>query len=496
MAAGTTAPPAGYLGTRRPGVYKLDTPLARAEQAVVEFGKDVKHRAKQAKSVVYKKRTPVTGGKVTRKVKVAGRAAAVVTRAVAGTAVVTVAGTYIAGRQVAKHTGRAYRKAAPVVRKVAGHAGRKIDAYATAYGPAAAAAVGRGTAKARTAATKATAKSRATAAKAKKRTAAGAAKARARSKAATKQARQAAADRAAQARARARNATRVARQRAAAKATGAATTAYAKGKRRKARVIMRVAAYVAPKGTVEASQRGSVTRTDLGRAEKAEATAEQWAAAIDAENAAIARARATTTPPPPVPPVPPRTVGRTDPLPPDHPARRPAGAGSPAAGSPPAATATAGPAATRPATTRTTGATAGNSGFAGTGGATHNHSTEGPTMSGALAVQQFNAAFRNLNAVEPDTYHDWLYTLVGTANALRLGSELTLGLALRMDIRYRMDPLALQHLYLAAPALATTGQLIAGSARDFYAMYQDRIDPAPLRGRTMANEGSFFPGSR
>lgn len=125
-----------HLGARRPDRYRLDSRLVAVEQEVGEWARDMRHRARQAGRLIYKKRKKVKKGKG-YKLRVAGRGLVTVGRGVAGTAAAAVAGTYLTTRWTVQHSRRAAKYAAPHVRRVAGHSARYVHAYGTVYGGAA-----------------------------------------------------------------------------------------------------------------------------------------------------------------------------------------------------------------------------------------------------------------------------------------------------------------------------------------------------------------------
>src|SRR5690606_27998084 len=93
------------------------------ERDAVEYMRDMRHRAKQARRFVTKNSHDWKRKKVRTTVGMAGRVAGV-----------ALAGGYLAARTGVKHGRRVYKRTAPHVRRVAGHAARYVHTRATVYG--------------------------------------------------------------------------------------------------------------------------------------------------------------------------------------------------------------------------------------------------------------------------------------------------------------------------------------------------------------------------
>ena len=100
--------------------------------------------------------------------------------------------------------------------------------------------------------------------------------------------------------------------------------------------------------------------------------------------------------------------------------------------------------------------------------------------------------FVALAEFEPEDYHDWMQLLITLSQTLRDGAEAMTLLTERMDVKERMDPRALHKLYMAGQTLGAAMQLVAGSSKDFWRLYQDRFEQDSNRGRTMRDESNFF----
>ena len=105
---------------------------------------------------------------------------------------------------------------------------------------------------------------------------------------------------------------------------------------------------------------------------------------------------------------------------------------------------------------------------------------------------ELNKGFALLADYQPENYHDWMQMLPAVAHSFRVGAESITILAHRMDIVEKMDPRALQKLYLAGPVMGTAMQLTASATKDFWMLYLDRFETNGARGRTMRDESRFF----
>jgi hypothetical protein len=118
-------------------------------------------------------------------------------------------------------------------------------------------------------------------------------------------------------------------------------------------------------------------------------------------------------------------------------------------------------------------------------------STTGGNVSNNPAAE-LNKGFALLGDFQAEDYLDWMQMLASVAGSFRTGAEAITVLAYRMDIVEKMDPRALQKLYLAGTVLGSAMQLTAGATKDFWALYTDRFESNGARGRTMRDERRFF----
>lgn len=521
----------GHLGGRRAGRHgDLDHWFTKAEGAVAEWSKDMAHRGRQASRLVYKKRTPVSRHGNGRYVRVAGRGLVVVGRAAVGTAAVAVAGTYLTTRWTVRHSHRAYRAAKPHVVKVAGHAARYAHARGVVYGG--------------------DFHRRAVRMHARNRTRVRRMRYQAANRLDTLHTQSIIRDRPKIAMAAARCAAAVAprtgRQHPVRQFGGFSTRSSVAGRRSEEQAIQRAKDALANTSGTPTSTTGGgsspvgVLDNDPARKGSTGSGETPMVVPSAAEDAAIRRAREKLGD---------VDLGRTPTGDPDKEARK---AGLPEATPgvwktnfdaqepPKRPTESAedkrrrrdlethqmlnpsgdvpgwqGPdmhwdyvsppdpkdverqrkaeQKSRPvkkAKAERLDATKNASGKS-VSAPSKSISTTGGDMSNNPGAE-LNKAFALLADYTPEDYQDWMQMLISVAHAMRLGAEAVTVLAQRMDIQEGMDPRSLQKLYLAGPAIGAVMQLVAGTTKDFWILYQDRFETNGARGRTMADESRFF----
>ncbi|MGW4528345.1 hypothetical protein [Amycolatopsis sp. NPDC004378] len=492
------------------------------------------HRGRQARRLVYKKRTPVTRTGKTRHVRVAGRGLQVVGRAAVGTAAVAVAGAYLTTRWTVRHSYRGYRAARPHVNRVAGHAGRYLHTRGMVYSDATARRIVR---------------------------------MQARNRVRVRRMRYAAATRLSELHTRSiqrdwSRITPVAARAAAAVAprtgrvhptrqlgvfTGRSSSA---GRRAEDEAIRRAAANLADAAPSDRNNGGaSASRGGVGTLDRP-GSAPKPASGVRVEpsaheDAAVRRAQAKLAGLGDV------DLGRTPTGDPDKEARK-AGLpeatpgvwqqGKPDVIEPPKPQresaedkqkrrelenhkplrpdgfvpgwvgqrmewdyvlppenkrvhrTDSGRQPTQAKAERIDTAKTSSSGAPAkpsTAPKTTSISTTGGNMSNNPAAE-LNRGFALLADYHPESYQDWMQQLAATAHSLRTGAESVTLLAHRMDIQYGMDPRSLQKIYLAGPVIGSAMQLFAGATKDFWVLYQDRFEVNGARGRTMRDESTFF----
>jgi hypothetical protein len=440
VAGRSTTAPRSHLGARRPERYDMDSWVAKAETATGEWAKDVAHRGRQAQRLVYKKRKKVKEGKG-KTIRVAGRGAVVVGRGAAGAAVSAVAGTYLTVRWTARHANRARKWASPHVRRAANHVGRAAYSNAVVYGDAAARRA---------------------------------------------------------VRMRARNRTRMRKMRTAAavRLDQASTHAISRGWNRTGRAALRAAAVVAP----------PTTRNALFRAMRATP-----AAAVRAEEEAMAKAREVLNTPKRKEPRGPAGQSRTnEQIVDDLKNRTPGDVYVPGWKGDDVyvdytlaperkktdSTTDSGPEQGRRVFEMPSGATAEPRSTAGGGESSDTRTPNGAaTRGGPMAtdpIALIQRGFQELAEFQPEDYYDWIQMLMRLSGALRMGAEGITVLSVRMDVIEKMDPRALEKLYMSGMTIAVAMQLSAGATKDFMKLYRDRFEKDGERGRTMRDESSFF----
>lgn len=491
------------------------------------------HRGRQARRLVYKKRTPVTRTGKTRHVRVAGRGLQVVGRAAVGTAAVAVAGAYLTTRWTVRHSYRGYRTARPHVNRVAGHAGRYLHTRGMVYGDATARRIVR---------------------------------MQARNRVRVRRMRYAAATRLSELHTRSiqrdwSRITPVAARAAAAVAprtgrvhptrqlgvfTGRSSSA---GRRAEDEAIRRAATNLADAAPSDRNNGGGpASRGGVGTLDRPGSTPKPGAGvrvepSAD-EDAAVRRAQAKLAGLGDV------DLGRTPTGDPDKEARK-AGLpeatpgvwqqGKPTVAEPPKPQRESaedkqkrrdlenhkllrpdgfvpgwvgqrmewdyvlpsenksaqiqrpdsGKQPVQAKAERVDHPVPATSSSASSTPKSTSISTTGGNMSNNPAAE-LNKGFALLADYHPESYQDWMQMLAAVAHALRLGAEAVTVLAHRMDIQYGMDPRALQKLYLTGPIIGSAMQMTAGATKDFWLLYMDRFETNGARGRTMRDESQFF----
>ncbi|ASR39859.1 hypothetical protein BAY61_31730 (plasmid) [Prauserella marina] len=464
--AGRPAPPprpapTQHLGARRSDRYKLDGRFVAVEQEIGEWAKDMRHRARQAGRLIYRKRKPVKKGK-RYKLRVAGRGLVYVGRVTAGGAAVTVAGAYLTTRWTARHTKRAVKYAAPHVRKVAGHTARAAHAYGKVYGGA---AYQRSVVLARKANRKAV-------------------------------------------RARAKNGLRITKMRSwvAGSLDRAHTKAYEKGRDRRAKALLAGAIRIAPKHR-NSMLSGMKPASNQMRAQRAEEAAMREAQRVIAKTEREQRRRERDQRRPQGKAdrrgrgldrpgrghrgghvLPPQTVtARRLPRPLDS-ANEP----KPIVLSPPSRDGGVPARTTKPSISTVSQSQSPRPTRTASSAVPATTARGGIVMAQRNPAAQLEKAFNELADFTPEDYQDWMHLLLGLVKAFRAGAESVTVLASRMDVQERMDPRSLQDFYLTGEPLLVVMQLFGNSGKKFWALYQDRVEPNSGRGRTMRDENKFF----
>lgn len=526
---------AGHLAGRRAGRHgDPDQWFNRVEREVGEYARDMIHRGQQARRIIYKKRPAVAGQGKIRHVRVAGRGLVVVGRAAAGTAAVAVAGAYLTTRWTVRHSYRGYRAVRPHVSRVAGHAARYVHSRSVVYGDAAARRIVR-----------MQARNRVRVRRMRYAAATRLSELHVRSIQRDWSRITPVAARAAAAVAPRKGRVHPIRQFGV--FSGGSSAA---GRRAEAEAIRRAADNLADTAPVDRGSNGdSVGRGGVGTLDGSgdgpkPASGVRVEPSPD-EDAAVRRARAKLAGLDDV------DLGRTPTGDPDKEARR---AGLPEAtpgvwqqdkpdvqetptpqrestedkarrrelenhkllrpdgyvpgwvgprmewdyvvppdnkAAQPQRPDSGAHAAQAAESDRGDRSTAAQKAHTSSTPKLSSISTTGGTMSNDPTVH-LNRGFALLADYTPEGFQDWLQMLAGTAHAFRLGAEAVTVLALRMDIQEKMDPRALQKLYLTGPILGTAMQMTAGATKDFWWLYQDRFETNGARGRTMRDESRFF----
>lgn len=530
---------AGHLGSRRAGTHgDLDHWFVKAEKAVGEYAKDVAHRGRQARRLVYKKRTPVNRHGSGRYVRVAGRGLVVVGRAAVGTAAVAVAGTYLTSRWTAQQTHRAYRAARPHVV----HGFRVAHTNGVVYGGASYRKVAGWTKAANRRVVRSRARNRTrirrmryqaanrldalhTQSIIRERPKVGVAAARAAAAVAPKTGRQHPARMfggfSTRSSIAGRQAEDAAVQRAKDKLTNTTTTGSSgTGGSPVATIdddaIRRATAAAnangqTPKVVPSAAEDEAIRRArqklagiDLGKTPTGDPEKEARKAGLPEATPGVWKAAEREMPEPPKRPTESAEHKRRRREIENHKMLRPDGYVPGWAGPHMDAEVPFVPDRKDVARQRKSGKKAGpvtkakaerldtpNAGGKTASAASKSISTTGGNMSNNPAAE-LNKGFALLADYSPADYQDWMQMLISVTHAMRLGAEAVTVLAQRMDIQENMDQRALQKLYLAGPNIGAVMQMFAGAVKDFWVLYNDRFEVSGARGRTMRDESKFF----